>query len=467
MTLRARLALALVVAVAAGALVFGVAARATVGRMLYSDVDRDLRGEVRQTLATVANDERRGDAQGVDGLTRRRLGDQRPGRFFGRGALYAQVRDANGNTLRTSAVEAIGGFPDPEVDGNESGIHIRTTRIGEERFRIAEAVAADGDVVQVARPLEELTGFLDTLLWVLLAAGLTALAAAALLGRWAARATLRPVGRMTRTAREIASSPRDLSARVEPAFPDPELAEFATSMNEMLASIELADQHQRRFVADASHELRTPLTSLGGNVSYLGRHAALDGDARDALEAVQRDVDRLVRISDGLTVLARLDAAPLVQLEPVDVDVIAAESIERAQRAFPDHEYTLVGSAGTHLLDVELVRRVLANLLDNAGRYTPDATRVTCTLDAPDAELVRIVVSDDGPGLDDEDRARVLERFHRGATSTGVPGTGLGLAIVDASARALGGTLVLEEAEPTGLRAVVQLHAGSAAPNAG
>jgi len=464
-SLRWRLSIALALAVAVGALVFGVAARATVERVLYDDVDRELQAEMRRFAGP-------GAMRGMDGPGPRRggggpmgeLADRRPGAVFGRSAVFAQIVDEEGRVvLRTSAIDAIGGLPEPRVDADSRGeAQVRTIRIDGERYRLAEVAVADG-VVQVARPLDELAGYLDTLRWVLAAAGATALGAALLLGPWVARTTLRPVERMTATTRSIAGSPRDLTRRVEPAFPDRELREFADAMNEMLDSIAAADQHQRRFVADASHELRTPLTSLGGNASYLARSVTLDDDAREALDAVGRDIERLIRIADGMTMLARLDATPVTQREPCDVDELAADAVARFRKLYPLQRFELEGSIGVELLDVELVRRILDNLLDNAGRYGPDATAVHVTLgrtsgtDA-DEDLVTIDVHDDGPGLDADERARVVERFHRGTTAAGSSGTGLGLAIVDEAARALGGSLTLEAVEPHGLRCRVTMR---------
>ncbi len=462
MTLRWRLSLALAAAVALGAVVFSLAARQTVEHLLYDDVDRQLSGEVRRVLGRVRIDDDAGRfGRPVPGPRRGRgiFGGRGPGAVFGRDATFAQVLDANGEiAMQTTSVEAIGGLPEPEVDAGDRGaLAVHTARIDGRTYRIADAVGRNGVIVQVARPLNELDDFLDKLMWVLVAAGGTALGAALLLGPWVARATLRPVERMTSTAQSIARSPRDLSRRVEPAFPDIELREFADAMNEMLESIEQADLHQRRFVADASHELRTPLTSLGGNASYLERTAQLDDDAREAVGAVRRDVERLIRIADGMTMLARLDATPTSQAEPCDVGDLARDAVERFARLYPDHTFAFDGTTGMHLLDVELVRRIVDNLVDNAGRYTPAGTTVRVTV-ASDEDAVTLDVVDDGPGLGATERERAIERFHRGSTAAGVSGTGLGLAIVDEAARALGGSLLLEEGAPHGLLARVELR---------
>ncbi len=464
MTLRWRLALALAAAVAIGAIVFGLAARATVERVLYDDVDRQLRGEVRRVIGDVGRDATADEApaRGPFGAGRERpgmFGGRGPGAVFGREAPFAQVLDANGGiVLQTTAVESIGGLPDPEVEAGDDGeLHERTVRIDGDRYRLVEAAGPGEVVVQVARPLDEVAGFLDTLMWVLAAAGAVALGAVLLLGPWVARATLRPVERMTATARTIAGSPRDLTRRVEPAFPDPELREFADAMNEMLGSIDSADRHQRRFVADASHELRTPLTSLGGNATYLARTAELDDDAGEALGAVQRDIERLTRIAAGRPRGARRPAPAGAPPAPGGGGAPPPAAVDRFGRLYPDHRFELTGSTGVHLLDVELARRIVDNLVDNAGRYTPAGTTVRVTVAAV-ADSVMLDVVDDGPGLDERERSQVRERFHRGTTSAGASGTGLGLAIVDEAAQALGGSLELLGVEPHGLHARVRVR---------
>jgi signal transduction histidine kinase len=406
--------------------------------VLYDDVDRQLRGEVRRVIGDVGAGGARGaDADGRGGRGPfggggrdggpGMFGGRGPGAVFGREATFAQVLGADGEiVLQTTAVETIGGLPEPDVDAGDIGeLRERSVRIDGDRYRLVEAVGRNGAIVQVARPLDDVAGFLDTLMWVLAVAGAVALGAALLLG-------------------------------------DQELREFADAMNEMLESIAAADLHQRRFVADASHELRTPLTSLGGNATYLARTTTLDADASEALSAVGRDIDRLTRIADGLTMLARLDSTPVTQTEPCDLGELARDAVERCARLYPNHAFELTGSTGVHLLDVELVRRIVDNLVDNAGRYTPAGTTVRLSVAAA-ADSVTLDVVDDGPGLDETERAQVVERFHRGSTSAGSSGTGLGLAIVDEAARALGGSFELRGAVPRGLHAHVRVRSAVAA----
>ena len=178
-------------------------------------------------------------------------------------------------------------MPEPEVDADETSDATCGRSIDGERYRLAEALGATTPSSRWRARSTRSAGFLDTLLWVLAAAGAVALGAALLLGPWVARATLRPVERMTRTARTIAGSPRDLSTRVEPAFPDPRAARVRRGdERDARESIATADRHQRRFVADASHELRTPLTSLGGNADLPRPHDHARRGRTEALGAV-------------------------------------------------------------------------------------------------------------------------------------------------------------------------------------
>jgi two-component system sensor histidine kinase MprB len=185
-----------------------------------------------------------------------------------------------------------------------------------------------------------------------------------------------------------------------------------------------------------------------------------DPEVTSATQAIVRDIERVVDLSDALTTLAWLDAEPPPQLETVNLDALARDELERASSTFPEHEFLLEGSGGTAISDHALVTRIISNLLNNAGKYTPPGSRVQLTLTETD-DTKCIQVSDNGPGISADESERIFDRFHRGSNAVGLQGTGLGLAIVKAAAERLGGKVTLDpcNSESCGLAVSVEISA--------
>jgi signal transduction histidine kinase len=221
---------------------------------------------------------------------------------------------------------------------------------------------------------------------------------------------------------------------------DDEIARLATTMNEMLDRIEVGVERQRRFVADASHEVQTPLASLRANLEVALSHPdTTDWPATGAdMLSTTGSMERLVH---DLLYLARMDdEGPAPQRAPIDLDVVVMEEAAAMQVRARVPIDTRQVSAGAVLGRRDELARVVRNLLDNADRHAVSSVQVSLT---SDDHTVALVVSDDGPGIPEEDRERVFERFARiddaRARTTG--GTGLGLAIVRDVVSAHGGTV--------------------------
>ncbi len=331
-------------------------------------------------------------------------------------------------------------------DVDTSGIHLR----------VLTAPASTGGAIQLALPMTAVDNELDRLATMLVWVGLAGLLAAAALNWLVGRTVLGPVSRLT-TVSERVSSTMDLSQRMDAAGPD-ELRRLAHSFNAMLDAVGEAVDAQRQLVADASHELRTPLTSLRTNVELLAR--------ADAMPAADRT--RLVgRIDAGLAELGGLvndivdlargeEAADLVAY--LNLDALVRDAVARAAEHWPGVSFR----AG---LDPVLIRgvadrvaRAVANLLDNAAKFSPaDGTIDVSLRGTGDGAL--LTVRDHGPGVDGADLQRVFDRFYRAPDARRVPGAGLGLAIVGQVARSHGGWAKLEPGEPDGTRALLWLPA--------
>ncbi|MEU0343013.1 HAMP domain-containing sensor histidine kinase [Streptomyces bobili] len=244
------------------------------------------------------------------------------------------------------------------------------------------------------------------------------------------RRALRPVEGIRREMAAITAS-ADLARRVPEPDTHDEVARLARTTNETLAALEAAVERQRRFVADASHELRSPIASLRTQLEVGAAHPAL----LDVPGAVE-DTVRLQNLAADLLLLARLDAGERPADARVDLAALAREEAAGRVRVRVDAEPAEVsGSRGQ-------LRRVLANLFDNAQRHAHEIVTVTVRREGGRAV---VAVADDGDGVPEADRERVFERFVRldAARSRDDGGAGLGLAIARDVAERHGGTLTV------------------------
>jgi len=261
------------------------------------------------------------------------------------------------------------------------------------------------------------------------------------------------VRRLTETAESVTET-GDLSQRIDAHGRD-ELSRLASSFNSMLGALEEATRAQRQLVADASHELRTPLTSLRTNIEVLARERELPpGERERLLSDVTEQLGEMTKLIAELIELARgqQDAG---EPEDVRLDLLTAEAVERARRNRPGVVFTTrLEESLAHGVPAT-IERAVANLLDNAAKWSPPGGEVEVTV-----RDGNVVVRDHGPGIEDEDIPHVFDRFYRARAARGLPGSGLGLAIVRQVAEAHGGAVAAERAEGGGTRMTLRLGGG-------
>ena len=278
--------------------------------------------------------------------------------------------------------------------------------------------------IQTARPLTEVDSALSKLRMALALLTLAGIGLALFLSRLATRTAVRPVAQLTATAEHVATT-RDLSQRIE-AHGEDEVSRLARAFNTMLEALQRSQLAQRQLVADASHELRTPLTSLRTNMEVMARGGPPDEADRTRLRNdVVVQLEELTELVGDLVELAREEEPQPPHAEVVNFGELVEEAVERAQRHAPDVRFepelepSLVYGAAARL------DRAVANLLDNAARWSPPGATVEVRLH--DGELT---VRDHGPGIPPGDLPYVFDRFYRSAAARGHAGSGLGLAIV-------------------------------------
>ena len=241
---------------------------------------------------------------------------------------------------------------------------------------------------------------------------------------------LRPVGAITRTAREIQAT--DLSRRIRLDGPRDELRDLADTIDSMLDRLDDAFQAQRQLIDDASHELRSPLAIIRTNLdASLTAPAATAAQRQRAVAVVDRATTRMSHLVEDLLATARRDAQAMADTD-VDLGLVAREAGEEFGSDRVRFRYDV--SDGLHLIgDHDALRRAAGNLLSNAVRLAPAGSTVTIATGRAGSWLWLAVV-DQGPGIAPADLPRVFDRFWRGSTPATGPNrerrTGLGLAIV-------------------------------------
>jgi signal transduction histidine kinase len=317
--------------------------------------------------------------------------------------------------------------------------------------------------VQYARRLSDVKATANRVK-VFLGLGVLGGAALALLaGLATARRAMSPIAELTEAARTIERT-RDPSLRLPHPEAEDEVAELARTLEGMLRSLDAARgetqaalERQREFVADASHELRTPLTSVLANLELLEEE--LEGEQQEAAASALRSSRRMRRLVADLLLLARADAGRRRTHQPVDLSVVVTEAAGELEPVAEEHELAVAAPGGAMVAGArDELHRLVLNLMENALRHTDPGTDVRATVARENGDIV-LAVEDDGPGIPDQLRDKVFERFYRGAgESSG--SSGLGLSIVRAVAESHGGRVSLEEPlDGRGARFVVRLPA--------
>jgi len=281
----------------------------------------------------------------------------------------------------------------------------------------------------------------------------------ALAATYIVQRNLEPLRRVAATATRVSKLPLSsgevvMPERVEPRDTDErtEVGQVGASLNDMLDHIDNAlsarqasEMQVRQFVADASHELRTPLASIRGYAELSRRETApVPSGVTHALGRIESEASRMTTLVEDLLLLARLDAGRQLDFRPVELPIIAIETVSDARAAGPDHQWALdLPEQGVEIeADEARIRQILINLLGNARKHTPAGTHVVVSVQ-PQGDHVLLQVRDDGPGIPAELVPHIFERFMRGdAARTRTEGsTGLGLSIVAAVVAAHHGTV--------------------------
>jgi signal transduction histidine kinase len=314
--------------------------------------------------------------------------------------------------------------------------------------------------------LDEVSNTLGSVRLSLILGTIITTALGVLAGQFAAGRAVRPVGVAAQAAKAIAGG--RLDTRLEPTE-DPDLSVLANSFNDMAAALQTRIERDARFASDVSHELRSPLMTLSASVEVMdARRDEMPERAQAALELLKSDVIRFQGLVEDLLEISRFDAGAVrLHVE----ELLAAEFVRNAVAvsSSPTTPVAVSPRVETVLIhgDRRRLARVIANLIDNARIHGGGAPEVSITeVDPPDQPVtrIRIAVEDHGPGVPEQERTLVFERFARGGTAgrrAGSDGAGLGLSLVDEHVRMHGGRVWVEDRMDAlaGARFVIELPA--------
>jgi two-component system OmpR family sensor kinase len=445
-----RLRLTLAFALAMGAVLAGMALLVylRVGGALLASVDQTLHSQAKEAQLHSDGDRRLVDPDTAGGTT------------------LAQIVTPNGRVVRATPA----GLPPLVGPGDAARAAAGRTALQSVNlstpagdWRVLAVPTPDGkSAVVVARSLAPREATLHRLFRELVLGGALALLLASVAGYGLAASALRPVEAMRRRAAAVtAASPTRLPV---PAARD-EIARLATTLNEMLARLESAFEHERRFVADASHELRTPLALLRAELELALRRPRSAAELELAVRSAVEETERLTRLAEDLLLIARADQGVLpIRPETVAVGEVLDGVAGRfaAQAAGQGRSVSALNTPLAVEADRERLDQALSGLVDNALRHG-DGDVVLSARQSGDSVVLH--VTDEGNGFPAGFRELAFDRFSRADEARSRGGSGLGLSIVALIAAAHGGSTGADDRPSGGADVWISVpRAGSVAP---
>lgn len=380
----------------------------------------------------------------------------------GTGTVFYRVADTSGNVVAESDATAWQGvYYDQDIAKRAvDSPQFQTVALhpGSDSLRIMYAVMGSDMFLQAAiRQQHELQPLQDLRRLNLIVAGVALIASCAM-GWIAAKRLLRPLDVMTNTAQSIAAG--NLDVRVSVATDDAELDRLASAFNVMLDKIQLFVREQREMNDSIAHDLRSALARIQLAADRLLATRPLSEEQESLGVAVTENATELLGMLDTIMDLSELNTG-VIQLPDgnVDIDALLGEIVELFGMSADEKNVALTLEAdegATVRGDPNRLRRAVANLVDNAVKYTEAGGRIVVRTRS-ESNTVVIVVSDTGIGIPENDLAHVFKRFYRVDKSRGSAGHGLGLSLTDAIVRLHGGTISVESTQGSGTTFVVAL----------
>lgn len=343
--------------------------------------------------------------------------------------------------------EVLNAIREAEVEGKTVLTTVQSPVVGDLRVAIA-TVEVDGDPARgtfvVAHAVEQTRGIVASTAWMYAIVSLVTLAVMGVVAWVATGRLLRPLERLTTAVEEI--SVDDLSHRVPPVDGDDEIAALSRRFNLMLERIDEGYETQRQFLRDAGHELRTPITIVSGTIEMLD---PTDADFDESIAIALDELERMGRIVDDLSTLARSGEPTFVDAKEVDLEAFTS-SLSRRLTTLAERPWNITCDvSGSAEFDRQRMMQALVQLSANAVAYSPEGTPIDVSvraLERNNSLFLEFAVRDRGTGISQEDQAKVFDRFFRVDPHGAAQGSGLGLPIVKAIAEAHRGRVEVDSA---------------------
>ena len=378
------------------------------------------------------------DDRTVDAPSLHRYAPRAVFQVFHDGQLVLRSADAPRYPLVAPGASANGRFTTVTTDGMAWRVFSTRGSRNDVQVFVGERLEAREHIVRVA-------------LWGTLWPLALALPSLALLAWWAIRSGLKPLRSL---GEQLAARSADALQPVGVADQPTEVAPLVQALNGVFGRIEGMLQSERRFTADAAHELRTPIAAIRAQ-AQVALAEADEARRGHALRATLEGCDRATRLVDQLLALSRLEAGTEMPMKPVDLSAVARQVVsDLAPKALRKQQDLGLEAAGSCMIDGDetLLAMLLRNLVDNAVRYCPRGARINVGTALHDRQAV-LAVEDSGPGLSEQQIARLGQRFARGSGHD-ESGSGLGWSIVRRIAQVHGLRMTVDRSRRLGGLAV-------------
>ncbi len=336
-----------------------------------------------------------------------------------------------------------------------------TIRIPDRRHqvRVLYAVIGPGVILQLGRSMENHTHIIEAFRKIFVATTVLLLVVAVGVGWFMARRALSGVARIAGTARRISGG--SLDERVPVKKQQDEIDQLALTFNQMLDRIQQLVNEIREMSDNIAHDLKSPITRIRGTAEVTLTTGQSLAEYKNMAASTIEECDRLLGMINTMLMISRTEAGlGQVQRKQMDLAAVVRDACELFRALAEEKRVDLQCHCPAHVFicgDIRMIQRMIANLLDNAVKYTPGGGRIEVTLDAGSDRTVRLAVRDTGIGISPEDQPRVFDRFYRCDPSRSRPGTGLGLSLARAIARAHQGDVILESQPQQGSTFLVLL----------
>jgi two-component system sensor histidine kinase ChvG len=334
-----------------------------------------------------------------------------------------------------------------EARAGRVGHDTRFSADEQQPVRYIAVPAAQEAVVRLGVPIGEFEETKAALRKQLLAAAFASLLLALGLAALVAGPLTRRLREATRMAQRIGAGEYDVPA---PRAANDEIGVLANALAHAATELRQTDAHRREFLANVAHEIRTPVTSIRGYAEILSKSPAPAETSKEFLTTIHRNALRIGQLVEDLLELEAIEAGKgsALTIEDVKVAPVVGHVVDTLRARADETGATIRVDVGDVTVrgDADAVERIVLNLVDNAIRHGGNGVAVTVSA-SREEDRIKLVVHDNGPGIPADDRARLFERFHRGAAARDPQrrGTGLGLAIARELAVAMSGTLTLGE----------------------